>query len=239
MLVSNKGLCVCAVVDKKSENYRGRSNLVLLFLPFILTVLVTCLLWTTHPERAYWINLLSSVKSFLELNPWALVLALATLPGLGFPISPLLVLFGVVLPPLYGLPATLALAYLAQGLCTTWSYALARGPLHSLLKKYVLRSRNLPEMTHSNTMRLGLFLRLTPGIPYAMQNIILGIMGMRLRPYLFISIPITSLWTTGFIITGGAIFEGQLGWALGGILFLIALMLAIHIWRQKNTEYVG
>ena len=239
MLVSNKGLSIRKMLDKKSENYRGKSNLVLLFLPFILTVLVTYLLWTTHPERAYWINLLSSVKSFLELNPWALVLALATLPGLGFPISPLLVLFGVVLPPLYGLPATLALAYIAQGLCTTWSYALARGPLHNLIKKYILRARSLPEMTHSNTMRLGLFLRLTPGIPYAMQNIILGIMGMRLRPYLSVSIPITSLWTTGFIITGGAIFEGQFGWAFGGIVFLVALMLVIHIWRQKNTEYVG
>ena len=204
-----------------------------------MTVLVTYLLWTSHPDKAYWINLFSGVKSFLELNPWALVLSLATLPGLGFPISPLLILFGVVLPPLYGIPSTLALAYIAQGLCTTWSYALARGPLHSLLKKYVLRARSLPEMTENNTMRLGLFLRLTPGIPYALQNIILGIMGMRLLPYLVVSIPLTSLWTTSFIITGGAIFEGQFGWALGGIVFIITLMLAIHIWRRKNTEYVG
>ena len=101
-----------------------------------------------------------------------------------------------------------------------------------------MRAKSL-EMTENNTMRLGLFLRLTPGIPYAMQNIILGIMGMRLRP-LVVSIPLTSLWTTSFIITGGAIFEGQFGWALGGIVFIIALMLAIHIWRsEKNTEYVG
>jgi len=93
-------------------------------------------------------------------------------------------------------------------------------------------------MTQNNTMRLGLLLRLTPGIPYVMQNVILGIIGMRLRPYLVISIPITSLWTTGFIITGGAIFKGQLGWAIGGIVFIIALMLAIHIWRRKNAIYV-
>ena len=225
--------------DIKRENCRKKSNLVLLLIPFIFTVLVTYLLWKSHPERSYWLDLLSSVKSFIEVNPWALVLALATLPGLGFPISPMLVLFGIVLPPLYGLPATLALAYIAQGLCTTWSYALARGPLHSLLKKYILRARCLPEMTEGNTIRLGLFLRMTPGIPYAMQNIILGIMGMRLRPYLLVSIPTTSLWTTGFIVTGGAIFEGQFGWAAGGIIFLIILMLAIHIWRRKNTEYVG
>ena len=225
--------------DQKRENYGKKSNLVLLLIPFVFTVLVTYLLWRSHPERSYWLDLLSSVKSFIEVNPWALVLALATLPGLGFPISPLLVLFGIILPPLYGLPATLTLAYIAQGLCTTWSYALARGPLHSLLKKYILRARSLPEMTESNTIRLGLFLRMTPGIPYAMQNIILGIMGMRLRPYLLVSIPTTSLWTTGFIVTGGAIFEGQFGWAAGGIIFLIVLMLAIHIWRRKNTEYVG
>jgi uncharacterized membrane protein YdjX (TVP38/TMEM64 family) len=225
--------------DQTRKNHRTKRNIAFLLLPLIFFIFVVYALWKSHPETAYWLNLFSSIKSYIEANPWALVLALATLPGLGFPISPLLILFGIALPPLYGLPATLALAYTAQGLCTTWTYALARGPLYNLLTQYILRERKLPKMTQSNTMRLGLFLRLTPGIPYAMQNIILGIMGMPVRSYLLVSIPTTSMWSTGFIVTGGAIFKGQFGWAAGGIVFLVALMLAIYIWRRKNTEYVG
>ena len=225
--------------DQTRKSHRTKRNIALLLLPLIFIILVAYALWKSHPETAYWLNLFSSIKSYIVANPWALVLALATLPGLGFPISPLLILFGIALPPLYGLPATLALAYTAQGLCTTWTYALARGPLYNLLTQHILRERKFPKMTQSNTMRLGLFLRLTPGIPYAMQNIILGIMGMPVRSYLLVSIPTTSMWSTGFIVTGGAIFMGQFGRAAGGIVFLVALMLAIYIWRRKNTEYVG
>ena len=225
--------------DQIRKNHSTKINIALLLLPLILIMLLAYALWKSHPETAYWLNLFSGIKSYLVANPWALVLALATLPGIGFPISPLLIFFGIVLSPLYGLPTTLALAYTAQGLCTTWTYALARGPLYNLLTQHILRERKFPKMTQSNTMRLGLFLRLTPGIPYAMQNIILGIMGMPVRSYLLVSIPTTSMWSTGFIVTGGAIFKGQFGRAAGGIVFLVALMLAIYIWRRKNTEYVG
>jgi uncharacterized membrane protein YdjX (TVP38/TMEM64 family) len=214
---------------------RLRRNLALLLIPAAISALAVLLLWQSHPEVEYWLGWILDGRAFLEANPWSLIAVLATLPGLGFPISPVLVLFGVVLAPRYGMPATLALAFAAQGLCTTWTYALAAGPLRGLLTGYVLRHRELPELTEGNTIRLGLFLRLTPGIPYALQNIVLGILGMRLRPYLLVSLPTTSLWTASFVITGGAIFKGQIGWAITGVVILIVLVLATRMWRLKNT----
>ncbi len=214
---------------------RLRRNLALLLIPAAISALAVLLLWQSHPEVEYWLRWILDGRAFLEANPWSLIAVLATLPGLGFPISPVLVLFGVVLAPRYGMPATLALAFAAQGLCTTWTYALAAGPLRGLLTGYVLRHRELPELTEGNTIRLGLFLRLTPGIPYALQNIVLGILGMRLRPYLLVSLPTTSLWTAGFVITGGAIFKGNLAWAITGSILLIVLVLATRMWSRKNT----
>ncbi len=214
---------------------RLRRNLALLLIPAAISALAVLLLWQGRPEVEYWLGWILDGRAFLEANPWSLIAVLATLPGLGFPISPVLVLFGVVLAPRYGMPATLALAFAAQGLCTTWTYALAAGPLRGLLTGYVLRHRELPELTEGNTIRLGLFLRLTPGIPYALQNIVLGILGMRLRPYLLVSLPTTSLWTASFVITGGAIFKGQIGWAITGVVILIVLVLATRMWRLKNT----
>lgn len=214
---------------------RLRRNLALLLIPAAISALAVLLLWQSHPEVEYWLGWILDGRAFLEANPWSLIAVLATLPGLGFPISPVLVLFGVVLAPRYGMPATLALAFAAQGLCTTWTYALAAGPLRGLLTGYVLRHRELPELTEGNTIRLGLILRLTPGIPYALQNIVLGILGMRLRPYLLVSLPTTSLWTAGFVITGGAIFKGNLAWAITGSILLIVLVLATRMWSRKNT----
>jgi uncharacterized membrane protein YdjX (TVP38/TMEM64 family) len=214
---------------------RLRRNLALLLIPAAISALAVLLLWQGRPEVEYWLGWILDGRAFLEANPWSLIAVLATLPGLGFPISPVLVLFGVVLAPRYGMPATLALAFAAQGLCTTWTYALAAGPLRGLLTGYVLRHRELPELTEGTTIRLGLFLRLTTGIPYALQNIVLGILGMRLRPYLLVSLPTTSLWTASFVITGGAIFKGQIGWAITGVVILIVLVLATRMWRLKNT----
>ncbi|MGZ0654336.1 TVP38/TMEM64 family protein [Coraliomargarita sp. W4R53] len=214
-------------------------NLALLLIPAVFSALAVYLLWRSHPDLAYWLGLMEQGRAFLEANPWALIAALATLPGLGFPISPVIVLFGVVLAPIYGMPATLALAIGAQSLCTIWTYALAAGPLRGLLTTYVLRHRELPNMSEGNAVRLGLILRLTPGIPYALQNIVLGILGMRFRPYLLVSIPTTSVWTAGFVITGGAIFKGQIGWAITGVVILIVLVLATRMWSRKNSKNVG
>lgn len=228
-----------AMAEPTKSTRRLQRNLALLCIPAVLSALTVFLLWHSHPEVAYWLGLLAEGQSFLQANPWALIAVLATLPGFGFPISPVLVLFGIVLAPLYGMPATLALAFAAQGLCTIWTYALAVGPMRGLLTAYILRHRELPELTNGNAVRLGLILRLTPGIPYALQNVALGILGMRLRPYLLVSLPTTSIWTAGFVITGGAIFKGQIGWAVTGVVILIVLVLATRMWSRKNKADVG
>ena len=218
---------------------RLRRNLALLLIPASISAVAVFLLWQSHPDIGHWINLLEDGRAFLEANPWALIAVLATLPGVGFPISPVLVLFGVIIAPLYGMPAALALAIAAQAVCTIWTYALAAGPLRGILRNYVLRHRELPDLNGGNAIRLCLILRLTPGIPYALQNAVLGILGMRLRPYLLVSLPTTSLWTAGFVITGGAIFRGQIGWALTGLVILIVLVLATRMWSRKNAANAG
>lgn len=209
-------------------------KLALLLILGVVLIIAFLLLWQSHPEAIYWMELLDVGYSFLEENPWALFVVMATLPGLGFPSSATLMLFGVVMAPHYGMPAAVALAIAAQSLCSIWTYGLAAGPLKRLLRRYLQRERALPEMSKYDAVRLGLILRLTPGIPYALQNIILGIIGMRFRDYLLVTIPTTSLWTTCFVITGDAIFRGQLGWAITGIVILVVVILATRMWSRKN-----
>ncbi|MEN8660864.1 MAG: VTT domain-containing protein [Lentimonas sp.] len=225
--------------DSPASSSRLKRNLLLLIIPAVLSATVVFLLWQSHPDLDYWKDLVVSIYAFLEANPWALILALAILPGIGAPISPLLIMVGGVLGPKYGLPMACLIAIAAQSTCTMWTYLLAAGPLKGILKKYILRTRALPAFSESNAMRFALILRITPGIPYAVQNVVLGIIGLKLKPYILVSIPITAAWTIGFVTTGGAIFKGSVGMAITGILLLVILILVTRILRNRTNSYAG
>lgn len=223
----------------EKQSSRLWRNSLLLLIPGMIGALTVYLFWQANPDLEHWQGLFEQGLNYLKAHPWALLATVAILPGLGFPISPLLFLVGIVLVPRYGMPLTCALGILAQSVCTTWTYLLSSGPLRGLLRRIVSRRRELPQLNDSNALRLGLILRITPGIPYALQNIVLGIVGMRLKPYLIVSIPITALWTIGFIVTGGAIFEGRAGLAIAGVLLLIAMIILTKMLQQKTLPDDG
>jgi uncharacterized membrane protein YdjX (TVP38/TMEM64 family) len=130
---------------------------------------------------------------------------------------------------------TCAIGIAATSFCSTWTYLLANGPLRNWLKNSLLKKWELPELSEQSALRIGLMIRITPGIPYPLQNVALGVMGMRLRTYLLASIPPQSLYTIGLIVTGGALFEGQAGIALSGVLFLIVVVIATRMYRKRST----
>ena len=75
---------------------------------------------------------LNALNAQLAQHPILLMLALAILPGIGLPISPLLIVFGTSLTPQHGLITTCLLGIAMQSFCTTWSYLIAAGPLKKL-----------------------------------------------------------------------------------------------------------
>lgn len=214
-------------------------NSLLFLIPGVLGALTVYIFWQSNPEIDYWKGLFEQALNYLKAHPWALLAVVATLPGLGFPISPLLFLVGITLAPRYGMPMACALGILAQSFCTIWTYLLSSGPLRGLLRRIVSRQRELPQLEDGNALRLGLILRITPGVPYALQNIVLGIVGMRLKPYLIVSLPISGLWTIGFIVTGGAIFQGRTGLAIAGVLLLIVLVILTKMLQRKTLKHDG
>ncbi len=222
--------------EKKPQILR---NSLLLLIAGMLGALIVYFCWRANPDLEYWLGLGEQAFEYLKDHPWALLLVVATLPGIGFPSSPLLLMMGVVLVPRYGIPLACVLGTAALSICTIWTYLLSYGPLRGVLRRIVSRYRELPQLNDSNALRLALILRITPGVPYALQNVVLGVVGMRLKPYLIVSIPITALWTTGFVVTGGAIFEGRVGLAISGLLLLIALITATKMLQKKTLSDDG
>jgi hypothetical protein len=139
--------------------------LLLLLLAALIGAAAVYYIWSAHPDLEYWKTLGSNGYAYLEAHPILLVVVLATLPGIGCPMSPLLIIFGIVMGPRFGLPATCAIGIAATSFCSIWTYALASGPLRVFLKKNLLNKWAIPEFSDSSALRLGIIVRITPGIP--------------------------------------------------------------------------
>ncbi|WPJ98239.1 hypothetical protein SH580_17890 [Coraliomargarita algicola] len=60
---------------------RLRRNMALLLIPAVFSALAVYLLWHTHPELSYWLDLLDQGHTLLEANPWALIAGTRHLAG--------------------------------------------------------------------------------------------------------------------------------------------------------------
>ena len=180
----------------------------------------------------------SDLNTQLAQHPLILMASLAILPGIGFPISPLLILFGTSLTPQYGLVTTCLLGVAMQSLCTTWSFVMAAGPFKNWLTKWLNQHYTLPTLQNKGAITATLLIRLAPGFPYALQNIILGLIGVSLKTYLLISIPITALITCTFIVSGAAIIQANTKHLVVGFAILLLVVLGLRIGAKKFKKYV-
>jgi len=180
------------------------------------------------------------VLLWCRANPTILFIAIIILPGFAFPVAPLLILAGVV----WGSnPLSCSIALTAVLLNIAWSHLLAAGPargyITALLGKRWERWKNIPPTDH---WRLTCLLRVTPGVPLFVQNYLIGMLGIPLRFSLAVAVPITGLYACGFVLTGGAIFEGRIGLLIVGLSLLVAAGLALKTLHRRlalRSQSVG
>lgn len=177
-----------------------------------------------------------SKEQLIELcqaHPVLLFLAIALLPGMGFPASPLLIAAGIAWGG--GLRAC-SLAISAIAINMTWTYFLTAGigkPL--LLRLFGKRLQKWEAPQGKNLYMITGALRLTPGIPFFLQNYALGIMGIPFRPYILISLPLNAIFVIGFVVSGGAILSGSIAHALAGLGLIFAVVFSIKWLRVRFT----
>lgn len=201
----------------------------------LIAVLVTGYqMGVTPADFKRWMDI---TLAFLQARPLILFLAVCILPALPIPASPLLILCGVVYTPLFGTPTACLLAVLAMGINMTWTYLLAAYPAHAfvqrLLKKYDFQ---IPALAAGSAVQLILILRLTPGFPFFVQNLLLGFLKAPFRVYLPLSLAITGAFSVGFVVSGGAIFQGKGLIALGGIALIVAAVSITALLRKRLTK---
>ncbi len=77
-------------------------------------------------------------------------------------------------------------------------------------------------------------IRLTPGIPYFLQNLILAVAQLDLLRFVVLSVGIQMIYVTGFVVLGRSALDGQLGWAIGGLAVLVAVGAGARVWAKRR-----
>ena len=162
-------------------------------------------------------------------TPVIYVAALTLLPLAAFPISAFYIASGLLFDPM----TAIGLTAFGLTLNMTLGYWLSRSVLKYPLQHYTARARINPRwLEASSLVKLTLLIRGVPGVPYFLQNMILGVARVPFGAYLVLSVLIQTLYCAGmvFLTHSGTKFRSApeaLWFALAGItIFVILLVLA-------------
>lgn len=179
-------------------------------------------------------RVLDGLLAWLQERPLWLLAAVAILPGFGAPTSPFVIACGAVGIPQFGLWPTILATLLAISLCMIWNYWVARSLFRGFFARFLASKEHLlPEGRSGNFLLFAILLRITPGVPLVIQNYFLGFLKMPFRKYLLVSIPAQAIHTPFYVISGGALVEGNFLVLLGALLVIVFLSGVTYLVRHR------
>lgn len=185
---------------------------------------------TPHALKS-WLDLL---LGYLKQHPVLFLVAFIILPSLAVPVTPFYVLTGVVIGQLYGLPAACAAALASITINMAWTYWIAAYPFRNVLENLLRRTKyRIPEVSRTNLVRFTVVMRITPVFPFFIQTYVLGITRVPFKIYLLTSILVQGTFAVLFVVSGGAIFQGQTGLAVIGITLIVSVILLVRMFRTR------
>jgi uncharacterized membrane protein YdjX (TVP38/TMEM64 family) len=174
-----------------------------------------------------------SLTELLEtIGDWGLVpfyLAFVVLALLGIPSTPFFLLGGAAFPVLHNLVAVAIALVIHFALAWLIAAKWMRGPI----KRFLLRrGMRLPEVRADNQWRIALLVKFAPGVPLFIKSYLLGVTGVAFVPFMVVSTLSTFVFATAFVTMGRSAIEGQFGFLLGGLAFLIFSMALFRVIRE-------
>jgi uncharacterized membrane protein YdjX (TVP38/TMEM64 family) len=162
-------------------------------------------------------------------RPAALFFAIALLPLVGVPASPLLIAAGVRL----GTARGYALAMAALLVNFTLGYWLARRWLRGPLTRWLTRrGHTVPRLAAADEVPFILLFRVTPGLPLVIQNYLLGLAEVNFRRYLLLSLAVQSVYALAFVWLGQSLQQSAAWKLLLAVSALVALTLIVALLRR-------
>lgn len=171
-----------------------------------------------------------------DAGPVAFFVGMAVLPAVGAPMMAFSLSAGPVFGPTLGLGWVVFWAVVAMVFNMTVSYWLARRAVRPLAEKLCVRlGYTLPRATTGDEFDLIVLFRVTPGIPFPVQNYLLGLADVPFGKYLLVSCAIQCPMNAAFILFGDALLHGR-----GKVAFIVlCVILALGAATQLVRKHYG
>lgn len=180
-----------------------------------------------------WLIGLGDVKQALvwgQEQPWIIGLALLVLPSVGVPASGLMLVAGAVWGPRW---QSVLLVAMCLGGNVLLTHALTAGPLRRRVRAWC--ERRFPALLLAKSedfWRLSIGLRIAPSVPFVVQNVVLALAGVPWWVSLATALPMLLGYAFGFVMSGGAILDGEWLWVMAAISALLLGSLLLQRLRQ-------
>lgn len=205
----------------KSKVILGITVLAVAFAALCAVILSTDI---TLADATHMVNV--AIDMLSQTHPFVFFLAIALLPLIGCPVSPLLIAGGLAYGPVIGMVVALA----GMAVNNALGYWLAASVFREWIEKLIQkRNWRIPVVPDQQAGRVVVMFRLTPGFPLPAQNYILGLARVPFFTYFWISIAIQTIPAAGFVLTGGSIFEGSWGLVFVGVSLIVVMAVAAKI----------
>lgn len=179
----------------------------------------------------------SAANVITSAGPGVYFGAMAVLPAFGVPMAPFALAAGPLFGERLGFPAIIALGMAALTFNLIVTYWLARRALRPGLTRLLARfGYQIPQVDREDITDLIVFLRVTPGFPFFVQNYLLGIANAPFVRYVVISCAIQWPINCGFMLFGEALSQGRGKVIVTAILLIAGLVAGTHLVRRRLAK---
>ena len=170
-------------------------------------------------------------------GPRAYFSSMALLPAIGVPVLAFLLPAGAIFGPQLGMGMVVALSLAALGVNFILCYILARYVMRTLLQNILAKfGYRLPQIAKSDMANIAIIVRVTPGIPFFVQNYLLGIAQVPFVQYTMVSCLFSWSYAVAFVLSGDALMHGKGKVAIMAGSLLIAAFAATHYARKHYVK---
>ncbi|MFA6959881.1 MAG: hypothetical protein WC205_03910 [Opitutaceae bacterium] len=160
--------------------------------------------------------------------------AMVVLPMVGFPLSAFIFSAGPVFAPTLGAGTVIGCGIAALALNVTISYWFAAFAMRPWLERLIVwLGYKVPVLPANRAWEANLLLRVVPGVPFFLQNYVLGMARVQFGIYLLVSVGVVSVHLTVAVLAGDALMKGdRTKLIIAGVLFAI-VGTGLHFLRKR------
>jgi uncharacterized membrane protein YdjX (TVP38/TMEM64 family) len=196
----------------------------------VVLVAAAVLLLRGLNARAYFDQGMAVIRG---ASPLAFFTGMAFLPAAGVPVLAFILSAGPIWGERLGMPTVVLFSLLAVTVNFTLTYFLARRALRPLLTRLFDRlGYRLPQVEAGDATDLVVIVRVTQGIPYCVQNYLLGLAEVPFGKYFLWTAVLSLPQNAAAVMFGDALLhgKGRTLFMVGG--FIVALLALTHLLRR-------